>query len=368
MTPSVNDKLAGSTHSAAGSPVVEIVVHAGNRMDACVSRLESFVAAHAPLPLSKHPGWLSVLNTGMGQAPYCLEAVQAGATRGVLPLAFVKSWLFGRYLVSLPYVNHAGVLADDGTAAHLLIDRAVRLAGELGARYLEMRQGDAIEHPALTHRLSTKVGMRLALPACSDVLWKQLPAKVRNQVRKGQKNELTVAWGARDLLPEFFNVFSRNMRDLGTPTYGKKFFGAILDQFPGRAELCVVRQANEPVAAALLLHGWGVTEVPSASSLRRANPSCANMLMYWNLLERAIARGQTIFDFGRSSRDSSTYQFKKQWGALPAAAEWQYHLRKGDIKAMRPDNPRYSLAIRVWKKLPLFLTRWIGPLLVRGIP
>jgi FemAB-related protein (PEP-CTERM system-associated) len=163
-------------------------------------------------------------------------------------------------------------------------------------------------------------------------------------------------------------VFSHNMRDLGTPVYGQALFRTVLQQFPGRAELCVVRAEGQAAAAALLLHGKGVTEVPSASALRRYNPTCANMLLYWHLLERSVERRQSVFDFGRSTRDSGTYAFKKQWGAVPEPAEWQYYLRTGTVGAMRPDDPGNQRLIRVWQRLPVSLTRWLGPPIVRGIP
>ena len=158
------------------------------------------------------------------------------------------------------------------------------------------------------------------------------------------------------------------MRDLGTPVYAPELFRVIVRQFLERAEFCVVRLGKKPLAAALLIHGWGTTEVPSASSLRKYNSTCVNMLMYWHLLGRAIERGQETFDFGRSSPDGPTYKFKSQWGAQPAPAEWQYYVRSGDVSAMRPDNPRYEMMIRVWKRLPVWLTRWLGPMIVRGIP
>ena len=145
-------------------------------------------------------------------------------------------------------------------------------------------------------------------------------------------------------------------------------FSSILARFADRAEFCVVRAEKKPVAAALLLHGWGVSEVPSASSLRQFNHTCSNMLLYWHLLERTIQRGQNTFDFGRSSRDSSTYRFKEQWGAKETAAEWQYFVRQGLIGDMRPENPRFQRLIRLWQRLPVFVTRVIGPRIVRGIP
>jgi FemAB-related protein (PEP-CTERM system-associated) len=283
-------------------------------------------------------------------------------------LADVHSIFFGRFLVSLPYLNYGGPVADDTATAQLLIDRASQLADSLGVRYLELRHEYAIAHPNLKHSRTDKVHMRLNLPAEADKLWKDLDAKVRNQVRKGEKNNLTISWGGLQSLPDFYAVFSRNMRDLGTPVYGRRFFAAILEQFPERAEICTVHAGKEPVASALLLHGWGVTEVPSASSLRSHNHTCANMLMYWHLLKRSMERKQDVFDFGRSSQDSATMRFKKQWGASPAASEWQFYVRKGELGGMQKESPRYQRLIRIWQRLPIAVTQLIGPAIVRGIP
>jgi FemAB-related protein (PEP-CTERM system-associated) len=343
--------------------------HDRRTLAAALPRLEAYLLRDGPLvPLSRHPGWLNVLAQGLKHTPYCLEATAGGRTSGFLALADVQSFLFGRFLVSLPYLNYGGPVADDEAAARLLIDRAVTLADGLGVRYLELRHEHPVDHPALAERRTDKVHMRLDLPAAPAKLWEGLDAKVRNQVRKGQKNGLTLHWGGRELVDDFYAVFSRNMRDLGTPVYSKRLFEAALGQFPQRAELCVVRADKEAVAGALLLHGWGVTEVPSASSLRSHNHTCANMLMYWHLLERAVQRGQDVFDFGRSSADGPTMRFKKQWGAAPAASEWQFYVRSGEVGGMQKESPRYQRLIKIWQRLPLALTVLLGPPIVRGIP
>jgi FemAB-related protein (PEP-CTERM system-associated) len=356
--------------SAVGSAVsgLAIRVHANHEVEARIPELEGFLRKTQEIPLSLHPAWLQVMRQGLGHATYCVEAVEGSAVRGFLPLAHVQSWLFGNFLVSLPYLNYGGYLADHDAVATALVDRAVALAEELGVRYLELRHVWPLSHAKLNEQVSSKVHMRLSLPDTPGKLWDGLNAKVRNQVRKGQKSDLQTVWGRHDLLPEFYAIFCRNMRDLGTPVYGKRLFRAILDQFPERAELCVVRSGGKAVAGALLLHGWGVTEVPSASCLREANASCANMLMYWHLLERAVLRGQEVFDFGRSSLNSNTHRFKKQWGADAFPANWQYYLRKGQVNQARPDNPRYGKMIRIWQRLPVWVTRLIGPGIVRGIP
>ena len=341
----------------------------GARLREALPRLEDYLRREELLPLSRDPNWLTVLERGLGHRPYCLEAVSGGRTCGVLPLAYVRSLLFGRFLTGLPYLNYGGPMADDDEAASALVDRAVELADALKVKNLELRNEREIDHPELTPTACSKLHMRLEMPKGGpDALWKAIPSKARNQVRKGQKSDLTVHWGGEELLGEFHAVFSTNMRDLGTPVYGKALFRETLRAFPGRAELCVVRQGRATLAGALLLHGRGVTEVPSASSLRQYNHTCANMLMYWHLLSRAAERGQRVFDFGRCSPNSPTFRFKEQWGARPTPAAWQFYLRSGSASDVRPDNPRFRLFIALWRRLPVRLTRLLGPGIVRGIP
>ena len=346
----------------------EVRILNGSQIGDALPRWQEYAVRLSGASLSRHPGWLGVLARGLRHKPYCIEATVAGQVAGLLPLEFVRSLLFGRFLVSLPYLNCGGVLSADDRVAALLIDRAVALADELDVRYLELRHERPRDHQALGHSLTSKVHMRLPLPDSSDVLWREFDPKVRNQIRKAEKHDVTVHWGSEELLAAFYAVFSRNMRDLGTPVFSRELFRSILQQFPAEAELCVVRLGRQPVAAGLLVHGQGTSEILSASSLRSYNDTNANMLMYWHLLQRAIGRGQRVFDFGRSSPDSGTFRFKKQWGAQPQPAVWQYYLRKGTVGDMRPDNARYRRLIAVWQRLPVGLTRLIGPPIVRGIP
>ncbi len=355
--------------SSATPPTFATVVHSRAATAGRAADLTAFVRHSAPhVALSKHPLWLNVLERGLGHEVYAVEAVASGCTVGFLPLAYVSSMLFGRFLVSLPYLNTNGVIAQSADVQAELISRAALLADELGCRHLELRHEAPIGHPDLNAGLTSKVHMRLPLAATGDLLWKGFDSKVRNQIRKGEKGNFAAEWGAADLLDGFHDVLAENMRDLGSPVYGKELFRAILEAFPNDAEICLVREGAKPVACALLLHGWGITEVPTASALKAYNPSNVNMLMYHHLLRRAVERGQAVFDFGRSTTEGNTFKFKKQWGAEPHPAAWQYAVLQGEVGDMRPDNPRYQRAIRIWQRLPVGLTRRLGPLIVRGIP
>ncbi len=323
-----------------------------------------------------YPQWNRIVARGLRQTCFTIEARDAsGEILGALPLVLQKSLLFGKHLISVPYVNLSGLLVPEGenraAIDAALVDEAVKLADRFDVKYLELRGDRELEHPKLEFTRRSKVLMRLELPETADELWKAIGPKVRNQIRKGEKSGLQFEWGGRRLLKPFYDVFAETMRNVGTPVYSRKLFTAMFDELgEDKLEICVVRMPNGRVAsAALLAHGRGITEVPTAGTLRFANTYCANMFMYWQLLKHSIEdRHAVAFDFGRSSVDSNTWRFKKQWGATENPAIWKYYVRHGSIDDVRPDNASYKLKIWVWKRLPVWVTKLIGPPVVRGIP
>lgn len=354
--------------STVETPAMTIQTHWGAADVRQTARWEEFCVRCGESSPSRRIEWLAILRDGLDHQPVLIEAAAGSDTLGMLPLEFLESRLFGRFLVGLPYLNSGGVLTADANVAAQLIDAAVKLADELDVKHLELRHEKRANHRAFNHELTEKVHLRLPLPESSEELWKNVGPKVRNQIRKAEKEGVVAEWGRDELLREFYDVYSHNMRDLGTPVFSHRLFAAILRHLGTSAEICVARYRNKAVAAALLIHGNGMTEVPSASSLRRWNHLNGNMLVYWELLKRTIERGQQVFDFGRSSADSNTYRFKSQWGAQPHPAVWQYYVRHGSVGEMRPNHPKNQRRIAVWKKLPVWLTRIAGPPIVRGIP
>ncbi len=286
---------------------------------------------------------------------------------GALPLVRLKSRLFGDFLVSIPYVNFGGALAASDAVDEQLLKAACTLGAELGVEHIEFRERRprASSWPARTDKLA----MQLALTEDVDSQWSGLRAKLRAQIRRPRREGASVVRGGAELVNDFYTVFATKMRDLGTPVYSREFFARILDALGEQAEIVLVK-VNEAVAAACLLtHFRGVTEIPWASSRREFDRVGANMLLYWAAIESAHARGSSVFDFGRSSKDSGTYRFKKQWGSEPVPLFWHYWLPAGrSLPGLNPDNPKYALAIRAWRRLPLPVANWLGPRLVRHLP
>lgn len=328
---------------------------------------EAYVAGHPQGSTYHRPAWLKVLGTAFGHRTAYLAAATNGHIRGVLPLVFFRSRLFGRFAVSMPFVNYGGILADSPDVARALLSRAIEETSAAGGAHLELRH--TRQHfPELTPKRH-KVAMELRLAPTVDLQWQALDKKVRNQVRKAEKNGLDVRHGGSDLLPQFYSVFSRNMRDLGTPVYAASFFNHVVGAFPDESRVFVITAGGRPVAASLV-HWYGARiEVPWASSIREFNPLCANVLLYWHMLRFAIERGFGLFDFGRSTPGEGTYLFKQQWGAEPRELVWEYWMNGAHpVPELSPKNPKFDLAIRTWQRLPVGIATRLGPLVVRNIP
>ena len=312
--------------------------------------------------------WRRVIERVFGhQTVYLTARDEDGRIRGVLPLVFLSSRLFGRFLVSLPFVNYGGLLTDDTRFQEELLVKAIEQARKLGADHIELRHQDVsgLCWPQKQH----KVSMRLELPAEFDALWKKFPGKLRSQIHRAEKEGMIFRLGGEDVLKDFYAVFSRNMRDLGTPVYGSVFFAEILRAFPAKSRIGVVYLNKEPIAAGFLYGFRRLLEIPWASSDRRYNRLAPNMLLYRSVLEYACREGFRVFDFGRSTPDSGTCRFKEQWGARPVQLSWHYWLSNaGPLPDLTPSNAKFRWAISLWQRLPLMVSRCFGPAIVRYIP
>jgi len=327
----------------------------------------AFVDSHPDATGYHLAAWSRVFKNAFGHRSEYLAALSAGRIVGVLPLVELRSRLFGRFMVSVPFVNYGGVLANTEEAAEALRARAATLARQRGLSHVELRHL-ARRFPAAPCK-THKVTMFLPLDPDPDGMWNALDRKVRNQVRKAEKSGLTCEIGDGALIDEFYPVFSTNMRDLGTPVYAKRFFAEILAAFPERTTLFVVRKERETIAAGIGFAYRDRFEMPWASSLKEHRALCPNNLLYWSAIRHAIAGGYRIFDFGRSTPDEGTFHFKAQWGAQAHPLFWEYELVGGAVMPdQSPKNAKFALAIEIWKRLPVSVARVLGPPIVRSIP
>jgi serine/alanine adding enzyme len=328
---------------------------------------EEFVDANPSSTNYHRWKWKQVIERSFGWPTHYCMAEEDGRVQGVLPLVWQKSRLFGSFMTSLPFLNAGGILANNEMAEKALLEEAVRLTKNAGAKYLELRHREEhqLELPTKTNKIT------LVLPVCTDQekMWKDMGTKMRTKVRKSLSFGMTSEIGGIELLDDFYRIFSQNMRDLGTPVYGRNFFAEILRAFPEDTFICVVRHEKNAVAVSLLSGYRDRIEAIWSSSGQEYLSLKPNFYLYWNLLCFAGQRGYQLFDFGRSSVNSGTHEFKSQWGAQAQQLYWDYWVPNGGVlPELNPQNPKYRAAIWLWQKLPVPVTRLIGPRIVRCLP
>jgi serine/alanine adding enzyme len=379
---------------------------------------DEYVYNHPKATLYHLSGWQNVIEKTYGHKTYYLMANRCNSkleTRnskqknsyepkviGILPLVHLKYFLFGNSLISIPFFDLGGILADDEEAEKLLLSEAIKLCQDLKAKNIELRHIEPL--PWLAHRSqltanakkdipmssnlslpretrsmfhweamscvakSHKVRMLLDLPGSSEVLMQSFKAKLRSQIKKPLKEGLKSKVGGVELLDDFYKVFSINMRDLGSPVHSKSLLKNVLEEFSKESRIIMVYKDDQPIACSLIVGFKDTLENPWASALRQYSRLSPNMLLYWTMLQYASDNGLKYFDFGRSSPDEGTYKFKEQWGAIPTPLHWHYiSLDSQPISEETSEKSKFEKAIRYWQKIPVPITKIIGPMIRKHI-
>ncbi|MGH7700574.1 MAG: FemAB family XrtA/PEP-CTERM system-associated protein [Gemmatimonadales bacterium] len=310
-------------------------------------------------------GWREVMADVLGHECRYLVAINGGGRwQGVLPLVRVRSRMFGDYLISLPFLNYGGPLGD-APARTRLAEEAVVLARRLGVDLLELRSRRPF--PGNLRVSQRKITVLLPLPPSADLLWARFPSKLRAQVRRAEREGVTVRFGADQVVP-FYEVFARHMHELGTPALPRALFERLARLFPHLVEIGALYQGERPIAAGCGFVWRDEFEITWASDLREYRRTAPNMLLYWEFMRRMIARGVRTFNFGRCTPDGSTHRFKRQWGGEDVPLPWAQWSPRAVTATPSPDRPVYRLATAAWRRLPLSLTNTLGPAIARHLP
>jgi FemAB-related protein (PEP-CTERM system-associated) len=283
----------------------------------------------------------------------------------VLPLAEVKSLLFGHALVSLPFAVYGGVAARTTEAATALDTQAQALAQRLGVSHLELRNVAPRRPDWPTQDLYVTFRKKILPEVDANML--AIPRKQRAMVRKGIKNGLKSELDAT--VDRFFDLFADNVHRHGTPALPRRYFEALMREFGSDCEVLTISDPNgRPVSSVLSFYFRDEVLPYYAGDDMAARELAANDFKYWELMRRACERGYRVFDYGRSKRGSGSFSFKKNWGFEPTPLYYEYRLYRGDaIPQNNPNNPKYRAFIALWRRLPVSLANRLGPLIVRNL-
>lgn len=327
-----------------------------------------FVEQHPAGTVAHLAAWGPIVRRAYDHEPLYLVAEDTGEIVGLLPLVLLRSRLFGRRLVSMPFLDYGGILAEPGSEAEAALAKAAfDLAGARGAQSIGLRQ----YHPSGLPRPAADGRVTMLLPLTGEeAVWKALPSERRNRVRKGQKNGLRPIWGGAELLDQFYPVFAANMRDLGSPVHSRRFFTLMLEELGDAARVLLIRDpGGRAVGAAVCLFFRDSIMVPWVSSLREAFALCPNFTLYWEVIRLGCATGYRTLDFGRSFRNAGTFEFKRQWGAQPRPLPWVFiDVEPGAAPPVDRDASRFSPLVAAWKRLPVPIANALGPWIRRQVP
>lgn len=330
-----------------------------------IPRWESFVADCPEATFFHRSGWKIVLEKAFGHRSHFLIAEQDGQIEGVLPLAEVKSLLFGHSLSSLPFCVYGGIAASNEEARQSLRAAASKLAEELQVDALELRNSQASGSGWLTKELYYT--FRKSIDLDNEVNLKAIPNRQRAMVRKGIEAGL-VGDPTTDTR-RLYRVYSESVRNLGTPVFTQKYLDVLREVFGEDCRSLIIRDGDEDVAGVMSFYFRGEVLPYYGGSIARARSiKGCNHFMYWDLLRRSAEEGLTGFDFGRSKAGSGPFKFKKNWGFEPQLLPYEYYLvRAQEMPNINPTNPKYRLLVDTWSRLPLPMANLLGPFLARSL-
>lgn len=326
---------------------------------------DAFVFSNPDATFFHRSGWQNVINEVFNHPTYFLYVEQANIVKGILPLAHVKSVLFGNSLVSLPFAVYGGIVALNDEVFIALERAAQELALELGVDHLEFRNLNKrnVDWP----NQSIYVTFRKSISLHEEDNLLAIPRKQRAMVRKGIKNGLS---STIDLtMDSFFKLYSDNVHRHGTPAMPKKYFMALKNEFADDCEVLTILSATgQPLSSVLSFYFRDEVLPYYAGDDVTARELAANDFKYWELMRRACVMGLRIFDFGRSKVGTGSFAFKKNWGFEPKQLSYEYCLFKSDsIPQNNPSNKKYRLLIEVWKRLPISVANTLGPFIVKNL-
>ncbi|MBL8286375.1 MAG: FemAB family PEP-CTERM system-associated protein [Rubrivivax sp.] len=343
-------------------PTIERL-HAGDARQAAA--WDEFVLACPKATFFHRSGWQRVLEQVFSHRTHYLFATEGGRITGVLPLAHVKSLLFGNALTSLPFAVYGGVAANDEASAAALEAEAERLALSLKVQHLELRHTER-RHPDWPAQ-DLYVTFRKPIVADEEANMLAIPRKQRAMVRKGIKNELKSELDAG--VERFFALYADNVHRHGTPALPRRYFETLRREFGPDCEVLTVTGKDGRLLSSVLSFYFRNEVLPYyAGDDFAARELAANDFKYWELMRRAGARGLTLFDYGRSKQGTGPFAFKKNWGFEPQPLAYEYRLYKRDaVPQNNPANAKYKLMIEAWRRLPLGFANWLGPFVVRSL-
>ena len=336
--------------------------------DTFSNKWDDYVFSSSKTTFCHLTGWKNVIEKTFGHRSLYFYAESEGKICGILPLFLIKSVVFGKLLVSIPFAVYGGICADNEEVEDLLYDKATEIARSLQVDYLELRNIEKNGHSLPQSNLYVTFFQELYEDSNENL--NAMPRETRRLIRKANEAGLTAVID-RNNMYQFYDIYSRSVKELGTPVFPIQLFKNFLEEFPDHSNILKVYYDKKIIASVLVFYFNDKVMPYYGGALREYNTNkiAPNNFMYWELMKYGIENGYKIFDFGRSKVETGPYHFKRHFGMSPTPLNYQYVLvKKKELPNLNPTNSKFQLMIKLWQKLPLSVANRLGPRIVKYIP
>ena len=301
-----------------------------------------------------------------------------GRIEALFPFFIVKSGLFGNRMISVPFLDVGGFLGDYDESDIAELIGAIKKDCGKKLKHIEIRTNSLMPDFEKNRKILADLGfsedsgrqqMIIELTGEED-LWKRFHKHTRNEIRKAEGSGLKInPIENENEIKGFYGLYSREMRNFGTPQHSLKFFRNIFSAMREKSAGFNCYHEGKLIASLILFfqnrHAYVAFNV-SEPKFRIFKP---NDLLYWTAIKFCMHKGAKYLDIGQIeqnvSKDSkaySLYKFKKKWLGREYARSYFYlSMKEGEKESARENMEKYKRFRALWKKLPAFAVKIIGP-------
>ena len=346
-------------------------VHSEGRfaIERCNDRDEwnSFVESNGG-PAYAHWGWGdAVASYGHDRWHLVARDRETGAIAGALPLQYVNSRLFGSQLLSPAFAERGSItLADDGSAdaKRLLLAQAKQMAETRDVDVVSLR-GSRVDGTDDFVEKEDYVTFQVSVDRDPDAVRSDVKESRRRQIEQAAENpslRFRVGDSLEDLR-EYYRLYLESMRGHGSPPHSFEFFRTLWDRlYPdGNFRLSLITRNGSLINGMIDLslgstvYQWGVITDYEHRDLNGGS------LLLWKSLQWAAENGYDTYEFGRTREGSGVYMFKKSFGGSKVWYRDLHYFPDDETELPDPDDDKYERAREIWQRLPLPVTRVVGP-------
>ncbi|WP_435361557.1 lipid II:glycine glycyltransferase FemX [Haloarchaeobius sp. DFWS5] len=331
---------------------------------------DSFVEQNGGSPFTTWR-WGEVVES-YGPERYYFVAKRDGDIIGAAPLFYFRSRLFGDKLVAVPFASRGSLVLDDDhwtVARNRLFALVESLADTLGVGVASLQSRDLGERALFKHK-QRYVAYEVPVGDGLDAVWDEMYSCRKSHIEQAEADGVRVTVGTDESdLRTFYKLYLQTMRGHGSPPHSYRFFQHLWEQFheDGTMRVYIAECDGRPINSTVdFAFGSWVFHWKQVSDYDYRDRNGGSLLV-WKGLKWAAENGFETFDLGRTREGSGVYLFKKRFGGEKVWMDDYHYFPDGKTQLLDPEQEKYDRVKQLWQKIPLPVTKVIGPPIRKAI-